>query len=384
MDPATQTISTIRSYAHGLDLAGRYDGGSLSGAGGIGGVLGIADETPTHAGVGDPNAVLTLAVCYDHNGNVGQLLDLAGDPNQPAELAARYDYDVYGNTLWDVHDPNASGPYAAENPLRFSTKTWDNVTGWGYWGYRYYSARLGRWVSRDPIGEAGHELEMRSFRVSAMSHRWRAEQEVPLEDMYAYTLNHVPSYADALGDTTIRIKPLDRVARPQCGDRYFMHWDFVLEPKAPCDGYFVQRIDVWCVIGDGCNCPDTLPLEPAYSYWEAFPVKEGSRTYDGRRGGGRFTDEFGWVVPRGTCGHYAQIGEVRFYCKRDTGDLGANWQVGQQFGEGRCGTTSGTAQATSIRPEFWIGPPRAVEVRNAGVSWNCCDGNSVDAFAYPD
>ena len=28
-------------------------------------------------------------------------------------------------------------------------------SGLGYWGYRYYSPRLGRWLNRDPIGEKG-------------------------------------------------------------------------------------------------------------------------------------------------------------------------------------------------------------------------------------
>jgi RHS repeat-associated protein len=41
------------------------------------------------------------------------------------------------------------------NPFRFSTKYFDNETGLGYWGYRYYSPNLGRWINRDPIEEQG-------------------------------------------------------------------------------------------------------------------------------------------------------------------------------------------------------------------------------------
>ena len=67
-------------------------------------------------------------------------------------LAAKYEYDAYGNNLLDPNDPNESGPYADDNPFRFSTKYWDDETGLGYWGYRYYSSRLGRWISRDPSG----------------------------------------------------------------------------------------------------------------------------------------------------------------------------------------------------------------------------------------
>ena len=40
-------------------------------------------------------------------------------------------------------------------PFRFSTKYLDEETGLYYYGYRYYSPELGRWVSRDPIEETG-------------------------------------------------------------------------------------------------------------------------------------------------------------------------------------------------------------------------------------
>jgi RHS repeat-associated protein len=44
---------------------------------------------------------------------------------------------------------------ASENNYRFSTKYADDETGLYYYGYRYYSPPEGRWVNRDPIGEAG-------------------------------------------------------------------------------------------------------------------------------------------------------------------------------------------------------------------------------------
>ena len=40
----------------------------------------------------------------------------------------------------------------SENPFRFSTKYQDE-SGWVYYGYRYLNPGLGRWASRDPIGE---------------------------------------------------------------------------------------------------------------------------------------------------------------------------------------------------------------------------------------
>ena len=48
-----------------------------------------------------------------------------------------------------------TGPAAATNPFRFSTKYLDRDTGLYYYGFRYYSPVLGRWLSRDPIEERG-------------------------------------------------------------------------------------------------------------------------------------------------------------------------------------------------------------------------------------
>lgn len=39
--------------------------------------------------------------------------------------------------------------------FRFSTKYYDVETGLYYYGYRFYSPELGRWMSRDPIEEEG-------------------------------------------------------------------------------------------------------------------------------------------------------------------------------------------------------------------------------------
>jgi len=56
--------------------------------------------------------------------------------------------------LPSIHDADSSG-YAAANLFRFSTKWFDAETGLGYWGYRYYTPELGRWMNRDPMEEYG-------------------------------------------------------------------------------------------------------------------------------------------------------------------------------------------------------------------------------------
>ncbi len=121
-------IGNRQSYLWGLDLSQ-----SLQGAGGVGGLLSCSSlQSPASS----------LLYCYDGNGNVMALVDTAD-----GSLAATYEYDPFGNTL------RATGEHAAANPFRFSTKYTDDETGLVYYGYRYYSAELGRWVSRDPAGE---------------------------------------------------------------------------------------------------------------------------------------------------------------------------------------------------------------------------------------
>ncbi len=68
-----------------------------------------------------------------------------------AAIVAHYEYDPYGGVVNDL----SGYTYAEANPIRFSSKYNDAETGLGYWGYRYYSPRLGRWISRDPLEEQG-------------------------------------------------------------------------------------------------------------------------------------------------------------------------------------------------------------------------------------
>lgn len=108
---------------------------------------------------------------YDGRGNVGQLVEATGGPNV---LRCIYEYDVYGNCIGPDIDGDGqwqddADPYAFVNPFRFSTKFFDDGTGLGYSGYRYYSPKLGRWISRDPSGEFGGETLYR-FVGSSPTH----------------------------------------------------------------------------------------------------------------------------------------------------------------------------------------------------------------------
>ena len=127
------TNLTLRTYAWGLDLSG-----SLGGAGGVGGLLMINSASAINS---QPS---THFYAYDGNGNVAALVSAA-----TGTASANYEYEPFGVTL------RATGPMALENPFRFSTKRASDATDWVLYEYRGYSPGMGRWLSRDPIGERG-------------------------------------------------------------------------------------------------------------------------------------------------------------------------------------------------------------------------------------
>jgi RHS repeat-associated protein len=127
------------SYTRGRDLSGTFEG-----AGGIGGLLARSDGYDSGTGNWTSNAFYFA----DGNGNITYLTD------DSQGLAASYKYDPFG------HEMSATGPLAAENSYRFSSKEMfaKNLEWYGaiyYFGYRFYDPNWQRWLNRDPIGERG-------------------------------------------------------------------------------------------------------------------------------------------------------------------------------------------------------------------------------------
>ncbi len=122
------STSLLRSYTWGLDLVG-----SRTASGGVGALVQIRDHQNDKR----------YLPAYDGNGNVAALFDTSG------ATVARYEYSPFGEVL------RASGSAAKVNPFRFSTKYTDDETGLVYYGYRYYDAKNGRFINRDPIEERG-------------------------------------------------------------------------------------------------------------------------------------------------------------------------------------------------------------------------------------
>ena len=123
-----QANALRRIYGWGLDMSQ-----SLDGAGGIGGLWMVTfnDAAPAQN-----------FVAHDGAGNVMALVDAS-----TRSVSGRYEYGPFGELI------RSTGPLAHANPFRFSTRYHDDNTALVYYGRRYYSPALGRWLSRDPAGE---------------------------------------------------------------------------------------------------------------------------------------------------------------------------------------------------------------------------------------
>jgi RHS repeat-associated protein len=141
----TTSGDLIRSYLWGVSESGRLDFTATPGA-----LVGLRDHG-------------TDAFYFaqsDGNGNVMALI-AASD----GSVAARYDYGPFGEPLLAV------GEIAHQNPIRFSSKFTDVETGLFYYGYRYYSPSMGRFLNRDPIEEEGG-LNLYGFVGNDPLNRW--------------------------------------------------------------------------------------------------------------------------------------------------------------------------------------------------------------------
>ena len=139
-------IALFSSLVGDLDKDGDIDGSDLAQLAGDPGLLdmGVFASKFGFAGSSSISSLYGSYYFYDGNGNVGQFVNGAD-----SEILSHYEYDSYGNSI------AAYSVMADINPYQFSTKYYDAEFGLYYYGYRYYSPELGRWVKRDSIEERG-------------------------------------------------------------------------------------------------------------------------------------------------------------------------------------------------------------------------------------
>jgi RHS repeat-associated protein len=165
MDPRPAYVR--RSWVWGEDLSGTLDG-----AGGVGGLLVVT----RHARGGQGRE--SYWAMSDLNGNVTGLVSTTSG-RMPV-----YEYDAFGRLLRE------NEPEPGLNPVRFGSKYQDVETGLVYYGYRYYSPELGRWLSTDPLIELGFQVSIRGVLNGATG-----DDRMP----YVFVNNDPINYYDFLG-----------------------------------------------------------------------------------------------------------------------------------------------------------------------------------------
>jgi len=159
--------TTTTHYVWGLDLSG-----SMQGAGGIGGLLATVQDGESYFSA------------FDANGNLTDYVDTNGT------VVAHYEYDAFGNTI------TSTGDKKDDFRFRFSNKYLDEETSLYYYGYRYYSPQLGRWISRDPLGEA-HFLD--NWLKGRYGREWIAIWWRAKRPLYLFANNAPQLFVDLLG-----------------------------------------------------------------------------------------------------------------------------------------------------------------------------------------
>jgi len=119
-----------RTYAWGLDTSG-----TVQDAGGVGGLLAISE-------ISNLQVTNLVYAAFDGNGNVaGFICAVTG------VASAKYEYGPFGLALCTAGLMHSS--------FGFSTRYADEEAGLTVFPLRTYRAQDGRWLSRDPVSEAG-------------------------------------------------------------------------------------------------------------------------------------------------------------------------------------------------------------------------------------
>ena len=328
----------------------------------------------------------------------------------------RYNYSAFGTLLGS---PALLTPFLWGGMVGYY---WDAALATQYIRARHYQPAIARWISLDPM------------------------EFIDGVNLYLYMSNDTLLSLDPSGMFKISVIPVQGAfgygkscgSSSDRGNRAYVHWQYVLEDKAPsvgapCDGYLVQKMELECgttPCDDDCGGSCKAKTEKG-GYYEAWPVLAGKPTFDVSQVYKNpaeaalivSTDSTGVSFISDTCGIENSTGEIRFYCKdkkdipRDkkgkpigpkigknpgdigTGDLAANgWVTGVAAGPGGsclAATTSGGLLGMPLtqEPPFWKEVPLGgLPIANIGggtasrsfkSDWNCCKGQKNFFNAEP-
>ncbi|HUG67902.1 MAG TPA: RHS repeat-associated core domain-containing protein [Pirellulaceae bacterium] len=293
---------------------------------------------------------------YDGLGNTVELTDENGD------VTDTYEYSAFGEEI--ARTGTTVNPFGYKGALGYYTNSDTNDI---YVRARAYEPTIARWLSQDPVWPQDGRNE------------------------YSYVKNDPVNIKDPSG--LMSVTEWSRTGNPddvRCGQGFGVTWQFKLTnsigfpPKRPpvCDGYVVQKIDIWCssfyCAELGGLCPTNQLGPPDKTLYEAFETKELP-----------FTHDTGQVsAPNRSCGYFQARGTLKFFCKAPqlplipfgVGDLGG-WERPGKWPIGQLWTIPGCLQSIDIRtmpstdqkPIWWDSKPvDGPATRTIWSSWKCC------------
>ncbi len=151
-------------------------------------------------GIDEPIAMLrNNQTYYYHADGLGSIIAIT---DSIGRVVQRYEYDSFGNITYQ-QDPNFLQPYT------YTGREYDPESGLYYYRARYYDAKVGRFISEDPIGFDGGI------------------------NFYSYVGNDPINYNDPTGENPAVIGAY--VCLTAVGIGFINWWYYVTHPPKPCD-----------------------------------------------------------------------------------------------------------------------------------------------------
>ena len=111
-------------------------------------------KVPSNPNDPEPSSCIAIEIkkeiyapLYDSQGNIACLID-----PERREIVESYHYSVFGEEEIINQRGKKIADSALGNAWRYKAKRIDQETGLIYFGKRYYSPKIGRWISPDPVG----------------------------------------------------------------------------------------------------------------------------------------------------------------------------------------------------------------------------------------
>ena len=291
---------------------------------------------------------------YDGQGSALALTNAAGD------VTDTYAYSAFGEVT--AHTGSTVNPFQYIGQKGYY---WDVETNEYGVRRRLFCPRRSRWLSPDPLLLLRHK------------------------PLYIYCANRCVLTIDPSGLAHFAINVVDAAYKTDCGEMVLggVTFDFYFfdEAGAPCDGYFVQKIDIVDERQDKCGacvpCPKGTPQNLPKAkppFWEAWEIEKGQiHSTDGDIGGThKHTDARAIEIAKG-CGYRVSKGTVKFFCKRKQ-DVPANGDPVEtkeiDWPRNNKDTESGNLPSTTEKPIWWDSKPADGPVSNSVATvWCCCE-----------